>query len=120
VIQIPGILESFVLWPFSSEDIQSNGNLGYVWIGSQFFEDKKIKSVPYGKSLVLHTKALENLSDKMEAYLACQVKDEVHAKNLKAMLRAVFQEDCFELGEKKIFKLYGGYWQLKIKMRVIC
>ncbi len=103
VKQIPGIMESFVLWPFSSEDIQSNGNLGYVWIGSQFFEDKKIKSVPYGKSLVLHTKALENLSDKMEADLASQVKDEVY-------------EDCLELGEKKIFKIHGGYWQLKIKI----
>ena len=79
VTQLPGILESFVLWPFSSEDIQSNGNLGYVWIGSQFFEDKKIKSVPYGKSLVLHTKALENLSDKMETDLADQVTDKVHA-----------------------------------------
>ena len=28
----------------------------------------------------------------------------------------VFQEDCFELGEKKIFKMYGSYWQLKIKI----
>ena len=92
---IPGILESFILWPFSSEDIQSNGNLGYVWIGSQFFEDKKIKSVPYGKSLVLHTKALENLSDKMEADLACEVKDEVHAKCLKAMLHAGFSRRLF-------------------------
>jgi len=116
VTQIPGILESFVLWPVNSVDIQSNGKLGYVWIGSQFFEDKKIKSVPYGKSLVLHTKALENLSDKMEADLASQVKDEVHAKNLKAMLRARFHEDCLELGEKKIFKIHGGYWQLKIKI----
>ena len=92
--QIPGILESFVLWPFSSEDIPSNGNLGYVWIGSQFFEDKKIKSVPYGKSLVLHTKALENLSDKMPD-LACEVKDEVHAKSLKAMLHARFSRRLF-------------------------
>jgi len=69
--------------------------LSYVWIGSQFFEDKKIKSVSYGKSLVLHTKALENLSDKMEAYLACQVKDEVHAKSLKAMLHARFSRRLF-------------------------
>ena len=96
------------------------GNLVMFGLVLNFLKIKKIKSVPYGKSLVLHTKALENLSDKMEPDLACEVKDEVHAKNLKAMLRAVFQEDCFELGEKKIFKLYGGYWQLKIKMRIIC
>ena len=73
--------------------IQSNGKLGTVWIGPQFCEDKKNKVLPSGKSLELHSKTLVNLSDKMETDLECQVQDELHAKNLKAMLRGRFHEE---------------------------
>ena len=116
VKQIPGIMESFVLWPVNSVDIQSNGKLGCVWIGSQFFEDKKIKSVPYGKSLVLHTKALRIYRIKWRLIWHSRLKMKFMPRTWKQCFVLIFMKTVWKLVKRRSLKyvVVTGNWRFRL------